>query len=214
MEIIPAILEKEWVEIERKIQLVKPFAKTIHIDVADGKLVPNITFLDPKPFAQYTKDIFFELHMMVEDPHAYLKPWAQAGFQRFIGHVEKMPNQIAFVAEGEEYGEVGLAIDGPTPIDAITVSYQDLDTVLIMTIKAGFSGQEFIAEHLKKVQAIKKRFSTIPIEVDGGINDTTIGLAKEWGADRFTANSFLFREASPLAQFELLKDCCGLQSMG
>lgn len=205
MEIIPAILEKEWSEIERKIELVRPFAKTIHLDIADGKMVPNTTFLDPKPFAAYTKDIFFELHMMVENPQAYLKPWAAVGIQRFIGHVEKMPDQIAFVSEGEQLGEVGLAIDGPTPIDAINVPYQDLDVILVMTIKAGFSGQEFMPEHLQKVQKIKKRFPALPIEVDGGINKETIKLAKEWGVNRCTASSFLFKLGDPKIQYSLLQ---------
>ena len=58
-EVIPGILEKQWSEIERKIEIVKPFAKSIHIDIIDGKFAPNITFLDPTPFAKYTKDIFF-----------------------------------------------------------------------------------------------------------------------------------------------------------
>ena len=67
-EIIPGILEKEWGEIERKIEIVKPFTESIHVDIIDGKFAPNTTFLDPAPFAKYSQDIFFELHMMVKAP--------------------------------------------------------------------------------------------------------------------------------------------------
>ena len=138
-EIIPGILEKDWDSIQRKIELVKPFAKTIHIDIIDGKFAPNTTFLDPKPFEKYSKDIFFELHMMVEEPINYLKPFADAGFKRFLGHIEKMSNQAEFVAQGQMLGEVGLAVDGETPLHEVGVSIDDLDALVIMAIKAGFS---------------------------------------------------------------------------
>lgn len=192
-EIIPAILEKEWNEIERKINLVKPFAKTIHIDLIDGKFAPQTTFLDPSPFQEYTQDLFFELHMMVDDPIQYLKPWADAGFKRFLGHVEKMPDQEEFVAQGQLLGEVGLAIDTSTPIGAIKVYYDDLDCLLLMCVKAGESGQKFNQEQLKKVEMLKLVQHDMVIEVDGGINDQTIMMAKDSGAKRFSVNSFLFK---------------------
>src|SRR4051812_48609289 len=121
-EILPGILEKEWSEIERKLELVKPFAKSIHVDLLDGKFAPNTTFLDPKPFAKYTKDMTFELHMMVENPVQYIKPWADAGFRRFIGHIEKMPDQVEFVAQAQLFGEAGLALDKESSVSAIQVS--------------------------------------------------------------------------------------------
>lgn len=213
MEIIPGILEKDWAEIERKIELVKPFSRTIHIDIIDGKFAlasptggPNITFLDPAPFTKYTKDIFFELHMMVENPIQYLNSWASVGFKRFLGHIEKMPDQAEFVAQAQLLGEVGLAIDGPTDLTAVKVSYRDLDSILIMTIKAGASGQEFNPEYLKKVEMLKQVQDDIKIEVDGGINDKTIPLAKQAGATRFVSTSFLFNSPDAQSQFNLLKN--------
>jgi len=79
-EIIPGILENEWNKIERKIEIVKPFAKSIHIDIIDGKFVPDTTFLDPVPFVRYSQKLFLELHMMVENPIQYLELYAKAGF--------------------------------------------------------------------------------------------------------------------------------------
>jgi len=202
--IIPGILEKDWSVIEMKIQQVLPFAKAIHIDLIDGKFAPNTTFLDPEPFKKYTKDAFFELHMMVEEPINFLKPWADAGFQRFIGHIEKMLDQVEFVAKAQLLGEVGLAIDGPTEIEKIEVPFDDLDVILFMAIKAGASGQDLIDDYLNKVKQIKDK-TLIPIEVDGGINDQTILKAKESGADRFVATSFIFKE-TPQEQYKILQE--------
>ena len=208
-EIIPGILEKEWSEIEKKVEIIRPFVKTIHVDLLDGKFAQNTTFADPKPFEKYTKDIFFELHMMVDDPIIYLKPWADAGFRRFIGHVEKMPDQVAFVAQGQAFGEVGLAVDAQTSVDKINVSFADLDCLLVMTVQAGFSGQKFIYDNLEKVKALRSK-TTIPIEVDGGINEQTILRAKEAGATRFIATSYLFHATDPQKQHHLLKNVCGV----
>ena len=207
MEIIPGILEKEWSEIERKINLIRSFAKTIHIDIIDGKFAPNTTFLDPLPFKKFTSDLFFELHMMVENPIQYLKPFADVGFKRFLGHIEKMPDQEEFVAKAQSFGEVGLAIDGPTPLSMITIPYEDLDCVLVMTIKAGESGQEFVPEYLKKVETLRQAQGDIVIEVDGGINDQTLPLTKAAGANRFVSTSFIFNAQNPQEQYNLLKKC-------
>ena len=209
-EVIPGLgPQNEWREIERRIEIVKPFAKTIHVDIIDGKFAPNTTFLDPTPFAAFTKGIFFELHMMVENPIAYLMPFADVGFKRFLGHIEKMPDQEEFVAQGQLLGEVGLAVDGPTPLDAIKVPYQDLDEVLIMTIKAGQSGQNFNPEYLKKIEILRSTQNDIVIGVDGGINDQTIAAAKDAGATSFVSTSFIFNShppaGGPLLQFNLLQ---------
>lgn len=202
--IIPGILEKDWAEIETKIQQVLPFAKAIHIDLIDGKFAPNTTFLDPLPFKKYTKDIPFELHMMVEEPINYLKAWADAGFQRFIGHIEKMSDQIEFVAKAQLLGEVGLGVDQDSGFDAIEVPFSDLDVLLFMTVKAGASGQGFEEKNLEKIKKAREK-SFIPIEVDGGINDQNISIAKKFGANRFVATSFIF-DGNPQDQYQILHD--------
>lgn len=206
-EVVPGILEKEWSEIERKIEIVKPFAKSIHVDILDGKFTLNTTFLDPKPFSKYSNDIFFELHMMVENPIQYLKPFAAAGFKRFLGHVEKMSDQAEFVAQGQLLGEVGLAIDGQTDLSAVKVPYEDLDSILIMTIKAGQSGQLFNPEYLKKIGMLKQVQHDIIVGVDGGINDQTMILAKNSGATRFVSTNFIFNAQNPQVQYNLLRKC-------
>jgi len=204
-EVIPGILEKEWDSIEKKIKLVFPFARTVHIDLLDGEFAPNSTFLDPKPFKKYSDDIFLELHMMVDNPVEYLKPWADAGFKRFIGHIEKMPDQAEFVTQAKLFGEVGLALDGPTPLEELKVPLEDLDNLLFMTIEAGFSGQEFNPQYLEKIKKVREKSETIPIEVDGGINDLTIVLAKNSGVTRFAATSFIYNSGNSEEQFRKLQ---------
>lgn len=201
-EIIPGILEKDFAEIEKKIESVKGFAKTIHIDIIDGKFAPNTTFLDPKPFTKYTNDFLFEVHLMVDEPINYLDSFAAAGFKRFLGQVEKMSSQEDFVAKGELLGEVGLALDVNTPLESLKADYQDLDCVLVMSVKAGFSSQEFMPEILEKVKMIREK-SQLPAEVDGGINDTTIIRALNYGANRFVTTSFLF-SGDPLTNYQKL----------
>lgn len=203
-EIVPGILEKTWEEVEAKIKLLSPFANSLHIDIIDNKFAPNLTFLDPKPFVKYKDQFFLEVHMMVEEPIKYLQPFADAGFKRFIGHIEKMSDQAEFVALGQILGEVGLALDGPTPISSIKVPYDDLDVVhCYISEKIGFAGPPMLPERLEKVKSIRA-MTTIPIEVDGGIKDTTIKLAKEAGATRFVSTSFISGSKSPFQAYKLL----------
>lgn len=204
LEVIPGILEHDWREVERKIELAKGFAKTIHIDIEDGKLTSNKTFLDPEPFKKYTPFVFFELHMMVEEPALYLKSWAEAGFRRFLGHIEKMSDQEEFVAQGQLLGEVGLALDGPTTLDSIQVPLDDLDTLLIYTAEhVGFSGLQLLPERLEKITALRAK-TALPIEVDGGINESSIVRSKQAGATRFISTSYIFASPDPRITYEEL----------
>jgi len=179
IEIIPGILEKEWSEIEKKIQLVESFAQIIHIDLLDGKFAPNTTWTDAGPFAKFTKERTYEVHLMVENPITYLDAWANAGFKRFIGQIEKMPDISSFVAKAQNLGEVGLAVDTQTQIEKIFPYIEDLDFAFVMTVKAGFSRQSFLPEMLEKVKKLREKAEFLPIEIDGGINDQNIIEAKK-----------------------------------
>src|SRR6185312_12022248 len=121
LEVIPSpgTEVRDWETMRQRIEQVKPFAKTVQIDIVDGKFAPNNNLLDPSVFQEFAKDIFLEVHLMTENPLQYLKPFADAGFRRFIGQIEKMPNIPEFVAAAEQLGEVGLALDGPTPLSAL-----------------------------------------------------------------------------------------------
>jgi ribulose-phosphate 3-epimerase len=202
-EVIPGILEKDFQEIEKKLQIIKPFSRRVHIDILDGKFSEEVSFKDPEPFKKYKDDFFMEVHFMVENPVDYIKMFAQAGFKRFLGHIEKMKDLEEFIAEGQIFGEVGLALDLQTPIDSIKIPFDDLDCILLMGVKAGKSGQEFLPEILNKIRDLRKK-TQIPIEIDGGINDITIIDAKGEGAERFVATSFIFKSIDPMQSYEKL----------
>ncbi len=200
-DIIPGILEKDPAEIEKKLKLIKPFSNTVHIDVIDGKFAETATFQDPDFFKKYTNDFFMEVHLMVEDPVNYIKQYAQAGFKRFLGHIEKMKDIDEFIAEGQILGEVGIAIDSKT--GTLNLPLDDLDVILIMGVKAGGSGQEFLPQVLEKIASVRQNHQ-IPIEVDGGINDKTIVEAKKAGATRFVTTSYIFGAKNPAEAFQNL----------
>lgn len=213
LEIIPGPGTEihDWETMKQRIELVKPFAKTVHIDIVDGKFAPNNNLIDPAPFAAYTKDIIFEVHLMTENPIQYLDAWAKAGFRRFIGQIEKMPDIPAFVAKAEGLGEVGLAIDGPTPLSALNDDFlEDLDVVHIYTAdQAGFSNKPFDSSRLEKVKELRAKAAYLPIEIDGGVNDKTILDAKKAGATRFVTTGFLFGSMNSATQFAHLSKMLG-----
>lgn len=201
--IIPAILEKDWESIEKKLEICREFARTIHIDFIDGKFNPNGSFLEFEPFKKYSDYFELEAHLMVEEPVNYLSRLSSVGFKRFVGHVEKMSDQIEFVASGELLGAVGLALDLQTPFDAIKVSLDDLDQILLMSVNAGKSGQTFDNSIIEKIKSLRSKYLG-NIEIDGGINDQTLSFAKTAGANTFCVTSFLFKE-DPKEQFRLLE---------
>jgi ribulose-phosphate 3-epimerase len=209
MQVIPGILEKDWDSIEPKLEQIKTFTNTVHIDIIDGKFVNNRTFLDPEPFRKYSGQIFLELHMMVIDPIEYVEKWAAAGFRRFLGHIEHMSSQKEFIDEAKKYGEAGFALDGPTHINAIKIPLETLDAVLVYTSnQVGFSGPPLMYDRLDKIRHLKK-LASIPIEVDGGINDKTAKQAKDAGADRFVSTSFLWHGKDPEQQYRTLQEIIG-----
>lgn len=196
-EIIPGILEQEWNEIEKKLQIVSQFSPAVHIDLIDGKFVSNTTFLDPAPFLPWAEKLFIELHMMVEEPNLYVDSWGRVGVKRFLGHIEHMGDQQAFLRNAREYGEGGLALDGRTSLDKIHVPFSQVDTVLIMAIDAGFSGQEYKEAYAKKCEEIRLSAPDLHIEVDGGMNQETIAEVRKMGASRFVCTSALFASQDP-----------------
>ncbi len=207
LEVIPGILEKDWAEIEKKLLAAKTFAKSVHVDLIDGKFVTtNTTFMDPKPFEKYSKDLILEVHMMVDNPVQYIKSFAEAGFKRFYGHIEKMPDVTDFIAEAQLYGEVGLALDGPTDVSVLDdINLDDLDCVLVYTCQqVGFAGPPFDETKLEKIKALRAR-SMIPIEADGGMKDSTILFAKSAGANRFVATSFIWGAEHPKMAYKKLE---------
>jgi ribulose-phosphate 3-epimerase len=206
IDVIPGILEKEWIPIEERLKLVEPFVEWAQIDVADNTLVPNTTFLDFHKFLAISKPSL-EAHLMVANPEKYIKPMVDAGFKRLIAHVECHDPRVFLEAVQYEHVEVGVAIDGSTELDQVEPFLEEVDMVLVMTIEAGFSGQPFLSENLEKIKTIHQNFPDLPIEVDGGINDKTARLVIEAGATRLVSTSYLYKNPQSIARaIDILKN--------
>lgn len=205
LEVIPGILEKDWEKIEEKLEKIKTFTSSAHIDFIDGKFTDNITYLELEKFKQYSDDIYLEAHLMVENPIEYLDKLSDAGFKRFLGHIERMPNVADFVAKGQLLGEVGIALDGPTGIEKLEeINLDDLDCILIYTSeKVGRAGPPMMTERLEKIKRLREK-TDIPIEADGGVKDSTIKQALESGANRFVATSFIWESSNPTEAYQRL----------
>lgn len=201
--IIPAILEKDWAELQKKLEACREFASSVHIDFIDGKFVNNKSYLEFGNFKKYSEYFNLEAHLMVEEPVEYLEDLSKAGFKTFLGHIEKMHDQVEFVAKGEALGEVGLALDLHTSIDDIEVVLDDLDRILLMSVVAGKSGQEFDENILEKIKDLRAQYLG-NIEIDGGVNDKTLPKARTVGANSFCVTSYLFKD-DPVKNFRTLE---------
>lgn len=135
VEVIPAILENNFAEIEKKIRSVENFVKWVQIDLLDGTLIDNNTFSDPAPFSKLETPLNLELHLMVKDPLRYLESFANAGFKRFYAHVEG-DFVSEYINKCYQLGvAAGLAIDGPTPYEKLHPFLDSIDCVLVMAIE-------------------------------------------------------------------------------
>lgn len=210
VDVIPAIIEKDWSEIEKKVTLAAHWVNAIQVDFADNTIVPNTTYLDIPSFGSLIKAnpaVAFEAHLMVANPHKLVRPIADSGFKRIIAHVESQDPRLFLDEARYESVEVGMAIDGPTEIEQIEPFLEEVDFVLVMTIEAGFGGQPFLPETVEKIKAIHNQYPDLPIEVDGGITDLTAKLVKDAGATRLVSGSFLFHGPEHIAEsIERLKN--------
>lgn len=200
IDVIPSIFEQEWGQIERKISFVAPFVEWVQIDIADGTLVPAKTFLGFEKFRTCPKNVFLEGHLMVAKPESYIRSLVDAGFRRLIAHVEADDPRLFLESVRFEEVEVGLAIDSTTEIELIEPFFDQIDCVLVMTVEAGASGQPIQSEAIEKIRVIHEHVPDIPIEVEGGMNQQTAGIAREAGAVRLVSSSFLFKDTANIGE--------------
>lgn len=187
----------------------------LHYDVMDGHLVPNLA-LGVDMLASLKADLpeaFFDVHLMIERPDLFAEPFAKAGAGHLTFHIEAVDGRDAraLFDKVRSLGmSVGIAIDGPTPIEKADDLVAHADLVLVMAIRAGFAGQAFDPAALDKIRHVRDRVpETTRIEVDGGVGPKQAPALLEAGADVLAAASAVFR-VSPSDRMSLITQMRGL----
>ncbi len=208
IRIAPSILSANFANLEQDIKKVEPVADLLHLDVMDGHFVPNITFGPPlvKSVRKVT-NLFLDVHLMIEEPQKYIKPFTDAGADNITFHIEVTNNPEKIVKMIRDEGkQVGITLNPDTPVEKIFPVLDIVDMVLIMSVFPGFGGQKFIVETLEKVEKIKNRNDKLYIEIDGGINKQTVAYAAQAGVDTIVAGTAIFGADNPAqAAIELRK---------
>ena len=214
LKVSPSLLSSDFSNLEREVRRVtEGGADSIHLDVMDGRFVPNITF-GPAVIKSIRDKITLPLiaHLMIEHPETLLSEFKDAGCDSVIVHVEACVHLHRVLQQIREMGMIpGVALNPSTPLCDIENVLGDIEELLIMTVNPGFGGQEFIHEMLPKIAAARKMLGgrEIDIAVDGGINPETCGLVTKAGANVLVAGSFVFEnDGGVKAAISKLKHCC------
>ncbi|CAN5287488.1 ribulose-phosphate 3-epimerase [soil metagenome] len=207
MRINPSILAADFVNLERDLGRIST-ADLVHVDVMDNHFVPNLTF-GPQMVGriQDVSTIPLDVHLMIDDPDRWAPGYAELGAFSVTFHAEAAKDAVAVARRLREIGaRAGLALKPGTAVEPYLELLPEFDQVLVMTVEPGFGGQSFIEATMPKLAALRAAVgdSDVWLQVDGGIDERTIVIAAEAGADTFVAGSAVFK-GDPIAQIAALR---------
>ncbi len=213
VQIAPSILSADFSRLGQEISDVQAAgADLIHVDVMDGRFVPNIT-IGPLVVSSIRPitDLPLDVHLMIVEPERYVEGFINAGANIVSVHVEACTHLHRTIQQIRDLGaRAGAVLNPSTHPSTLDYVLEDLDMILVMSVNPGFGGQEFISSSLRKINQIKKmcraRGVSPAIEVDGGVNPATIGEVVEAGADICVAGSAVFGRDDYRGAIEELKD--------
>ncbi len=210
--VAPSILAADFAQLGKAITLIdQSEAEFVHIDVMDGRFVPNISFGIPiiRSIRSYTKKVF-DVHLMIVEPEKYIADFQKAGADILTIHLEASPHLHRSIQAIKEAGmKAGVALNPHTNVDLLKDIIADIDLVCLMSVNPGFGGQKFIPNTLSKIKQlralIKANNTQCHIEIDGGVNFDNAGAILTAGADVLVAGSTVFKAEDPIQAISQLK---------
>ena len=211
-KISPSVLASDLSNLASEVcDIQKCGADMVHLDVMDGRFVPNMSFGMPviEALRKHT-DIIFDVHLMIVSPEDYADRFIDAGADILTFHYEATSDPRALLRRIRARGvKAAISIKPATPPEAIYDLLDELDMVLVMTVEPGYGGQALIPETLDKVKTLKgeilRRGLNVEIEVDGGINEKNAKIATNCGADILVAGSSVFKYEDRRAAMDALR---------
>jgi len=197
VEIIPAILEKNFENIKIKIQEIEPYVLWAQIDVVDGIFAPNVTWNNPAELKMLNTSLHLEIDLMISEPEKHIDAWIASGAARIFFHVEATENPKAIIQNIHEAGiQAGISINPSTAVDILYEFVSHVDAVLFLGVEPGFQGQTFHEDTIEKVKNMRAKFPEIAIEVDGGVRPGMARKLAEAGVTRIVAGSAIFEDGA------------------